>query len=291
MKLEKARSIDLEKVITPTEADAQFQKSNIKSKFDFQCPDKNCDAQVTCANLDRPKHLRKREPYYKIIGEHSDECLIAQDIEKQPLRVQKSDIYSSEDKPIEGAFRINFQPPSTKKTESDSQGLDNKDTSSRIKADSQSNSSKQKLQASKTLSSIVDSHLNSEPIELQLPDIGKIGIKDLFIEVEGQDISSFTDKWRVYYGKAWFNKRPNSYSVKFVNKLTAGKVIAQPSFLISTESLNNSGFAKFNQQTMADIADKIPKLVFLLSKTAPYLKDSKYINIWCEAPHYMDYRL
>lgn len=42
---------------------------------------------------------------------------------------------------------------------------------------------------------------------------------------------------------------------------------------------------------MAKVATKTSKQVFLLSETGPYLKDHKYINFWCEAPNYMDYRL
>ena len=51
MKLEKVYSFDLKKNITTTEADHQFQRGNIKSKFDSQCPAEKCNAQITCANF------------------------------------------------------------------------------------------------------------------------------------------------------------------------------------------------------------------------------------------------
>ncbi len=53
MKLDKAFAEDIELSITAQEADNQFAEGKIKSKFSFQCPDENCDAPVTCANLDR----------------------------------------------------------------------------------------------------------------------------------------------------------------------------------------------------------------------------------------------
>ena len=292
MKLEKAYSIDLKKDITPAEADDQFQQGNIRSKFKFKCPDEKCNAQVTCANLDRPKHLRKREPYYKVVGNHHVDCLIAKDIKEQPAKKQIYDIYRPEDKPIEGAFRINLQPPSTKKIKSGNSELDKTNHTSHSKlSGNQTSHSQRQIQSSKTLSSIIDSFLNNETIDIDMPNIGKISIQELFIEVNGQDISDFPDEWRIYYGKAWFNQRDEGFSVKFANELSAGEIKKKPSFYISNTALANSGFAKFNQQKMIEIANKKPKQVFLLSETGPYLKDDKFINIWCEAPHFMDYRL
>ena len=291
MKLEKAHSTDLKKDITSNEADAQFSKGAISSKFDFQCPDKNCCAQVTCANLGRPKHLRKREPYYKVVGEHSEDCLIAKDIKTQSVRKQSCDIYSSKDQPIEGVYRLNLQPPSTKKTTHEDD-LDEQLTSSNINpSNRQNNNTNRKTQSTKTLSSIVDSFLNNESIDIQLPKIGSINIQDLFVEINGQEISDFLDEWRIYYCKAWFNKRDNGYSVQFNKELTAGQITKKPSFYISNISLQNSGFVKFNQQNIQEIANNIPKQVFIMSEIAPYLKDNRFINIWCEAPHFMDYRL
>ena len=74
MKLEKAFSEDIESNITAQEADNLYAQGIIKSKFGFQCPDAFCVASVTCANLDRPKNKRKRDPYYKVIGEHHPNC-------------------------------------------------------------------------------------------------------------------------------------------------------------------------------------------------------------------------
>jgi len=67
LKLEKAYSKDIKLCITAYKADMLYRKGKIKSKYNFKCPDENCNAPVTCANLDRPKEKRKRDPYYKVV--------------------------------------------------------------------------------------------------------------------------------------------------------------------------------------------------------------------------------
>lgn len=248
MKLEKAYSLDLEKNITATEADVQFQNGSVNSKFDFKCPDKNCDAHVTCANLDRAKSLRKRDPYYKVFGDHSSDCLIAKDIESQPLRNQQYDIYSLEDKHISGAVRVNLQPPSTKKNIPSDGNSNSNNGYSAYKSSSNSTTQKREIQKTKTLSSIVDSFLNEKSILFQFPNIDEICTQELFIEIDGQDIYELPDEWRIYYGKAWFNLRNNGYAVVFDKKLVVRGISKRPSFFISISALGNSGFAKFNQE-------------------------------------------
>lgn len=86
MKLEKAYSQDLKRTITPEDADYNFSSGKISSKYAFTCPDENCDAAVTCANLDKEKSQRKIPPYYRVVGEHNINCLINQAITKKIIK-------------------------------------------------------------------------------------------------------------------------------------------------------------------------------------------------------------
>ena len=83
MKMVKAFSNDFKANFTADKADQLYSEGKIASKFSFKCPDDNCNAAVTCANLDRPKHQRKRDPYYKVSSGHSDNCNIAKDLKFQ----------------------------------------------------------------------------------------------------------------------------------------------------------------------------------------------------------------
>ena len=291
MKLEKAFSEDIELSITAQEADRQFAEGKIKSKFNFQCPDENCDAPVTCANLDRPKEKRKRDPYYKVVGKHSSQCNLAKDIDAQRKRSRKTlDIYSDSDEYMDHAIRLNLQPPSTKRPESTGTTIGAEHNEGKARQGDEPESGKRKIQRSKTLSSLIDSYLAKESLIVQLPEIGVIDINDLFVEVNGQNLADFEDEFRVYYGKAWLNKKDNGYSIVFDKKLTLDGINKRPSTYMPVDKLEASGFKRFNLNTLEKIADDKPKVFFLLSETGPRVRNG-YINIWCEGPEYLDYRL
>ena len=291
MKLEKAYSEDIRLCITAQEADILFEEGKIKSKFNFQCPDENCDAPVTCANLDRPKEKRKRDPYYKVVGMHSSLCNLAKDIDnKRKISRKILDIYSDSDEYIDHAIRLNPQPPSTKRPEPTGASISTEHNEAKARKGGEQESGKRKIQRSKTLSSLIDSYLAKESLEVQLPEIGAININDLFIEINGQDLSDFEDEFRVYYGKAWFNKKENGYSIVFEKTLTLHGITKRPSTYIPIDMIEESGFKRFNLNTLEQISDNKPKMVFLLSELGPRVKNG-YINIWCEGLEYLDYRL
>ncbi|WP_086930575.1 hypothetical protein [Agarilytica rhodophyticola] len=290
MKLEKAFSEDVKLNITARQADMKFAEGVIQSKFNFQCPGKNCDAPVTCANLDRPLEKRKRDPYYIIVGEHSSQCNIAKDIDNQKKASKTTmDIYKDSDEYIDHAIRINLQPPSTKRLESGDLAKNSEYSESRISR-GRVIAGKRKIQRTKTLSSLIDAYLAKESLIVQLPETGLIDLNNLFIEINGQNLADFEDEFRIYYGKAWFNKKEHGYSIVFDKTLTSGDIIKRPSTYIPISKLEVSGFKRFNLDTLERTADNKPKMVFLISETGPRVKDG-HINIWCESPEYLDYRL
>jgi len=290
MKLEKALAEELGKRITAQEADMQYEDGKITSKFKFQCPDDNCNAQVTCANLNRPKHKRKRDPYYKVVGDHSAECQIAKDIEYQRKSLRfTADIYSDSDEYIDNAIRLNLLPPSTKRPEPAGKNDGEVGGKVRAKPDNFPELGTRKTQPSKTLSSLIDAFLANESHTVQLPGTDRLNIKELFIEINGQDLSDFEDEFRIYYGKGWINKRKGGYSFVFANKLKFGELENKPSTYLSDNKIEESSFRRFKKSTLDKLLDSGPQKIFLLSETAPYI-NKNFINIWCEGPEYLDYR-
>ncbi|CAH0992216.1 hypothetical protein SIN8267_02332 [Sinobacterium norvegicum] len=291
MKLDKAFAEDIELSITAQEADKQFAEGKIKSKFSFQCPDDKCDAPVTCANLDRPKLKRKRDPYYKVVGEHTSQCDIAKDIDPQKKSSRiTTDIYSDSDEYVDHAIRLNLQPPSTKRPEPTGNTSGVYDTEARARAGHSPESGKRKIQRSKTLSSLIDAFLANETHTVQLPEVGVIDIRDLFVEINGQDLTELEDEFRIYYGKGWIKKRKGGYGFVFANKLKFGELESQPSTYMSDSQIEDGSFKRFKQSTLDKLANNYPKKIFLLSETTPY-PNGDFINIWCEGPEYLDYRL
>ena len=61
-------------------------------------------------------------------------------------------------------------------------------------------------QQTKTMSSLVAAYFKGDDFEVQLPTMGVISLRELFIEINVQQIADFEDYMRIYYGKAWVNK-------------------------------------------------------------------------------------
>ncbi|MBJ7221475.1 MULTISPECIES: hypothetical protein [unclassified Brenneria] len=292
MKLEKAYSEELNRNITAEEADHYFAKGVISSKFAFTCPDEHCDAPVTCANLDKKKEKRKRDPYYKVVGAHKDDCLIKKETTPENKRItEEGDLYSASDEYVEGAIRLDLRPASSKRPASDEPASGSESATNIRRPNDSAEHGKRKIQHSKTLSSMVTTFLNKENIIVQLPGVGTLPINDLFIEIAGQDISTFDDEYRIYYGTAWINKVEKGFSVRFANTLKHGELVARPSFFIPLADTENATYGKFKVATLNKLANKLPKTVFILCETGPNLKENKYINFWLDGLEYMDYRI
>ncbi|AJA45959.1 hypothetical protein C7375_11826 [Frischella perrara] len=294
MKLEKAYSQDLKRTITPEDADYNFSSGKISSKYAFTCPDENCDAAVTCANLDKEKSQRKIPPYYRVVGEHNINCLINQAItEKNNQKAEPSDIYSENDVYISNAVRLDLRLASNQQTKTESSiNLEENILKSEYKTNL-NKSNKRMMQPTNTVSSLVSSFLNKEKKTVQIPKVGTLlPIEEFFIEINGQDIHDFDDEYRIYFGLAWFNKIDGKgFVVRFDNKLKYSELEVRPSFFISLSTIGNSPYAKFSLENMNNLCDKYPKRVFILSETSPNVKDNKYINFWLDGLQYMDYRL
>ncbi|MGY5651713.1 hypothetical protein [Vibrio cincinnatiensis] len=292
MKLEKAYSLELKQEVSPVDADRKYREGKITSKFKFECPDDNCNAAVTCANLDRPKAKRKVEPYYKVVEDHSEQCLIGKDIsEAKRKKTKYSDIYSEKDEYISNAVRLNLRPHSTKRPiEQGSLAEDEFVTKGRPRPESEDGEEgKRKKQTSKVLSSMVDSFLNNENIIVQLPEIGTMPIQDLFVEIDGQNLNDFVDEFRIYYGKAWFNECSTGLRVVFANKLHFEGVNTRPCFFISRNLIAETSYRLFQEKKLNEQVDKKPRLVFIASEVSPHCK-GQYINFKLEELEYLDYR-
>ncbi|MDH3973592.1 MAG: hypothetical protein OEV42_04865 [Deltaproteobacteria bacterium] len=295
MKLEKALSLELGQNLAAEKADQLYLTGKLRSKYEFECPDPNCDAQVTCANLDRPKHLRKRDPYYKFVSQHKDNCNIGKEIKlKRGYTIgQTDDLYGYEDVFHENSVRLNLQPPSVYRSDSNRRTEENKGDYRSLGHKNQY-SGNRKIQQRKTLSALVDSFLNGENFDVQLPKTGFISLQDLFIKVDNQDISELQDDYRVYYGKAWLNKTVSGkeFYVRFVNKLRHGKLEIRPTFFISSELIEQYSYKKFHRHSLETLVNRTQKDIFLISETAPVLdRAGKHINFYLEGLSYMDYRI
>lgn len=302
MSLEYAYSRDLKLEINSAQADIAFEEGKITSQKNFLCPE--CGIAVTCANLEKPKKDRKRDPYFKSVEDHKLDC------EKgNNEKTRKSQNKTEEDfyRGIEvqpNKVRINLAPPTAKEQGNPN---NNENHTSRRKNEKTSNingNSKVPQINSRKISSLVTAFLKDEKFEVSLPNPypEDISLQDLFIEIKGQNINALEqDCWRVYWGKAWINKYDEFYQIKFDSFLCdddlkpngQGDRQVQPTFFISNNLVENYPYKKFNEKSMSEMAStkeikRPPKMVFILADTPALNAKAEHINFVLEGLAYLE---
>ena len=289
-----AYSLDLGKKINAKEADIAYQKGLIGSQKNFQCPHQECGIAVTCANLERPKYKRKVEPYFKSVENHKFDCSFAE--EERRTKFQDIDKNGFYENVTSGKILVNLAEPTPKKQNSDNASEIKEIDVSRTCQLSDSKKDKVSTNQTKTLSVLVSSFLNNENFSITLPRPyqERILLREAFIKVDGQDLSSLEQNcWRVYYGKAWINKLSSGdYQIKFdsqLNVLSLEESGVRPSFFISKSMIDDSPYEKFKKEKMDElIVQKKPKQVFILSDVPSLNHTKKYINFMLEGLSYLE---
>ena len=294
MSLLQAYSLDLGKKINAKEADIAYQKGLIDSQKNFRCPHQECGIAVTCANLERPKYKRKVESYFKSVENHKFGCPFAE--EERLTKFQDIDKNGFYENVTSGEILVNLAEPTPKKQNSDNASEVKEINVSRTCQLSDSKKDKVSTNQTKTLSVLVSSFLNNEnfPITLPRPYQERIFLKDAFIKVDGQDLSSLEQNcWRVYYGKAWINKLSSGdYQIKFDSQLHDLSVEVngvRPSFFISKSLICDSPYEKFTKEKIDELViQKKPKQVFIFSDVPSLNHTKKYINFILEGLPYLE---
>lgn len=285
MKLEEAFSIELSKLVSADDADRAFNKT-ITSKHMFTCPDPKCDAQVTCANLDKPKSFRKRDPYFIFVSEHIEGCPIGENIihdlrkSKKGMKDPEALSYINDD-----VIEIDLSSGSRKVLKNDNAGDEESDSTSSKKKQHRSldEDTDHKGHSRKRLSGLVEAFLAGEERFVETVD-GRIHIKELFIPVSTrQDISLLPDEPKVYYGKAWINKIKDFYQVKFNSEMIYFELKCKPTFFIPARLIDDESnlarTSRVNLDKLSSSKPAIPLNMFIFSSVPP-VKSNKgnYIN-------------
>lgn len=282
MTLSMAYSIDLNKDINAEEADIAFQKKEISSQKDFRCPNGKCRIAVTCANLEKPKAARKVDPYFRSVEDHKENCPFAVEEARGP-NSEKSDSYYDGVDTTKGNTLINLAPPHPKPQDSESTDVKPSKKpspqSSSKRKDSEHNSDRKKR-----ISSLVTSFLNGENFDVTLPYpyAESISLQDLFIEIDGQDISNLDQNTlRIYYGPAWINTASNGYQIRFANELldvsqSDKEIFEKPTLYIHQDKIKDTSYKKYSE--IEKLIGPRLKDVYILSNAPALTSDRKYIN-------------
>lgn len=280
MKLEEAFSLELRRLVSADDADRAFNKA-ITSKHMFRCPDPKCDAQVTCANLDKPKSFRKRDPYFIFVSEHIQGCPIGENIVRE-LRRSKTGMKDPEALSYinDDVIELDLSSGRGKILKNDNEVNEKSDPSSsnRNQQKSSDEDIDQKRHSRKRLSGLVEAFLAGEERFVETVD-GRIHIKDLFIPVSAkQDISVLPDDPKIYYGKAWLNKIKDFYQVRFNTEMVCGDLKCKPTFFIPASLVNDeSNLVRTSRANLDKLTSSKPAklLNMFIFSSVPPVKSNK----------------
>ncbi|PHM71797.1 hypothetical protein [Xenorhabdus sp. KJ12.1] len=296
MKLVQARSLELNKDISAEEADKFFIQGLVTSKHLFECPEPNCHAQVTCANLDRPKRLRKRDPYFKFVSEHAPECKLGEQIDDEYRQIKRT----KDDPEVlpfirDDIVELDLSIPNKHTTHDVPANEDDDSVTKRSKlsvSDDESENS-QRRHSRKRLSGLVTAFIDKENFFLETAE-GRLHLKDFFIRVNDyKDIREYPDEPRIYYGKAWLNRKDDYYLVRFANEMHSGNVKCKPTFFIPARLVDHSDYQRTSREMLDKIAMSTPSkplYLFIFSELPPVKNNiGNYINFKLDDLTYLYY--
>lgn len=85
-KIEIAYNLEIHRVIDAMEANKLWLDGKLKDKRAFKCIDENCDAGITCKNMDTYADNRKQNPYFimsKRENIHSSNCKVYKELKEK----------------------------------------------------------------------------------------------------------------------------------------------------------------------------------------------------------------
>lgn len=304
MKIEQAYSLDSNETVDAELAYDYYWAGIIKNKKNFECPANNCSVPITCANLDKIRQDMKVDPYFKAVGEHYPDC----ELERETLTK------NSDSDTAEGAGRnrakksdnlpdiFGFSRPAShfdkkQKTLSGIEIVSSEEGKRKRKAES--NSSGRQPSTHYSLRAFVSKFLRYKSLGV----LGQrhISIKgydvpyqEMFVSVSGQNLRSLSKYPRIYFGKAFIDKRKESdYSANFEDTLSFDEKSLRPSTYISKSLINGAFTKKLSQEKFEVLSNKNYPVCWVFVYGVPNVKNvngKNYININISNLDYFDLR-
>lgn len=304
MKIEQAYSLDNEETVDAELAYDYYWAGIIKNKKNFECPAGNCTVQITCANLDKIRQDMKVDPYFKTVGEHDSDCDLVREILKTDI---KSDSIGGERKnrakkqeSLPDIFRLSRPKSHLEKKQNVFKG--NNLVSRKKKTREQKigiNNLKCQPSTHYSLRAFVSKFLRYQSLgvlEQRYINIKgyDVSYKEMFVDVSGQRLNAISKYPRIYFGKAFLDRRKESdYSAKFEASLSYEGELLRPSIYISESLIDDAFTKKLSQEKFEDLSNKNYPSTWVFVYGIPRVKvvnGKNYININISNLDYFDLR-
>lgn len=289
-----AYSKEIDDIIDAELAYELFWNDVIKDKKAFSCPDPNCNANVTCANMDTPNFDLKQNPHFRAY-DHSSTCEIDS--------MQKKNLSPNNAKGNVKTYNLDellLSRPDYKRNHNtiDIQkvidGKIYKGINPRNKEGI--NNYNPRYFTIRSLVTKLSKIRSSNEDDQYFIKIGEeqISYKELFIGIFDQNLENLPSKPRIYWGSAFLDKveSKNLFTVRFSNDLKYNNLKLRPSFLLHEDliKMSKSKLIKKRIQLFADIQ---PHLALVFIYGMPYINqkgNKTYINFKLENLDLLDVR-
>lgn len=245
--MENAYSKESMAVIDAEKAYELYWEGLIKDKQAFCCPEPECNAQVTCSNIDKERRTLKQRPHFRCYGIHKKGCPNSESKEVidefDDGNQKKNSTYINPQIDVLLLNRKNKNVETTTRAEED---INHERVKRKLKAEIEENGTRKSEYV--TIMPIVtkyQKYLEENTLGYHfIENQGKnISYENMFINLEGGEFSWFSNFNRIYFGKVRIKKIRNKQShfmLIFSKELKYKKVMYKPSAYISSNIINDS---------------------------------------------------
>lgn len=226
-KLEEAYSIEYNDIVDAEKAYELFWDGTISDKRAFQCTDPNCEAQITCVNIDKKRAAMKQIPHFKCYGEHSDKCEVIKEFneiqENRNKKAKRSSMNYIDDKIDIFSFNRPKRDGIVVKTKETISKIIPKEEKIRIKKEYQGSGRRNVTYYSvKPLISKFEKYSAENSLDRHYINIKgcNVSYKRMFVSIKDISIENVENYYRVYYGigRIYKSKKNNDNFVIFFKK-------------------------------------------------------------------------
>lgn len=299
-KIEEAYSIEYDDIIDSEKAYELFWDGVINDGRAFQCTDLNCDAQITCANIDKKRAQMKKKPYFVCYGEHSDKCKVIKDFKENEENKNKTDNKSHIGYLDSEIDIFDFNRPKRDSIISKSKNsLDKNDIRERKKKIYEDNKNKGnrnrhskyysiKPLISKYLKYESEGALNNHFINVKGYNVSYI---KMFLNVEELFLEDTSKYFRVYYGIGKIVKSKNAKGDFIVFFKRGFKDKESKTTIYINSSTIDSSYRKIKwRDTLEDLCRINDKDIMFYINSKPN-KNGNIINLPLSNMDFIDYRI
>lgn len=269
MKIEKAYSLELDRLVTAEEAHEYYWDDVLTDKQLFQCRGKDCVARITCSNMDKLRINMKRDPYFMQVDDHSLGC---SENAKIVSRSKSSKGNQSLGFLSPNLIRFSLtRPPShfeiAKSIGEFSLARKNK-TIERL---SQAADARNNIPVKYSIRPLITlyngfSDQEKKEVRLLLRD-SPISFDELFQSVTRE--LSLNSVERIYFGDATIERRPNGFLIRMCDECQLENVISQPILFISDKILEKGINVKHWKRRAELIVSEGKSLIRLYALSTP----------------------